>query len=645
MAKTPGSSPINGEKGSQAGAAGLTVFNLKGIEENASLGNSNTGNSTMLPNSEIMRLLKSVNLSVSDTSIADIPKQLRLSFANSALLISATSPVIENKFPNSNMQVLSIGEAPSTKSVYQPITGPSERGVSSTKIADSPMNTKIAASSIKSWATRALVVSSLATLLVTGLHANIYGSDIGMQQKNPFATTELLVLKGDQNAFKELTKQAQEGNINAIMAAIDLKSQGVEKVDTLLRNLDLKPCVERSKGDARNIVKILNFLVVYFNHDQAKKISNKLDITPFKQPNEENIMILDSLAINGNNKQAQRELHLYEVDEFIQKAQKMDKDAFDVLEFLVNNYHNEKAIMGLRNLKVDEFLKDAEKGDIDALDTAHVLGRFYNNKQASKGLSLMDGRIYISQAQDENNYMRLKYIDAVHTLLENNNKSVAEKLIDLTIKDKWDAAPNILSDACNKIVRQLRAAHLDEGISDKELKNRLTERSFNNPFMLYRLYCSRENFSILSKMIMGSIKKQAGDKGQDVLSFLKDINPKGVFWNDFVLQTANFNQLNDLITSEESLPIVLNTVFRDISSKDISSYGIRIALFTDVVLQDKDFPYQNDFQSYLYARYIQAPSEQHRRLAAALLSVYKDKLNSIPAEKIKEIEQKENIQE
>jgi len=158
-----------------------------------------------------------------------------------------------------------------------------------------------------------------------------------------------------------------------------------------------------------------------------------------------------------------------------------------------------------------------------------------------------------------------------------------------------NSAIRVLKGYANLSVLKLRHAHLNQRISNAELEKRLEDLTLNNPNLLYICYTSQENFGDLANMILQRLRLQVDHERKDLLNFLKEKDPKGAFYIDFILQTANFSHLKYLLSSPKTLTYILNSLLKDLSESDILKNSVRLALFFESVIRDKNFGEQENW--------------------------------------------------
>jgi hypothetical protein len=108
----------------------------------------------------------------------------------------------------------------------------------------------------------------------------------------------------------------------------------------------------------------------------------------------------------------------------------------------------------------------------------------------------------------------------------------------------------------------------------------LTSDTFDDdPFVLYAGYTSGSNFGVLSRMTFRRLTRDADRSGKDLHSFLTKLDPRRAFYRDFILQSANFSQLQDVISSEDSLHEVLDCLFKDSTESTIETHCASLAFF------------------------------------------------------------------
>jgi len=137
-------------------------------------------------------------------------------------------------------------------------------------------------------------------------------------------------------------------------------------------------------------------------------------------------------------------------------------------------------------------------------------------------------------------------------------------------------------------------------------------------------------------MIYSRLKSQADSKGKHLYSFLKVLDSNKAYYRDFILQLANFSQLQNILSSPESLREVMDYLFKELPSAIIESYGARLASFVYKITTDDNFIYQKEFQEYLRKLYDQTDG-LNRHFIAAVLTVYKDKFDFLDANDISTI--------
>jgi len=228
-------------------------------------------------------------------------------------------------------------------------------------------------------------------------------------------------------------------------------------------------------------------------------------------------------------------------------------------------------MQGLRDLaeygnsmSLSALIDFSAKGNIRAawalIDLAHR-----DNSAAKDVLRSLNPQPFIDLATNGNSEAaRGLGVASLVDLADRGNSMALSALIDLATKGNKESV-NWLNDYSNSQVLRLRQAHLEERVSDAELDQRLTQETKNNPFLLYVGYTSPENFGDLAKKIMSRLTEQARKEGKDLNSFLRALDPKGVFYKDFILQAANFSQLNEIVSTPQALYEVMDLLFKDSS--------------------------------------------------------------------------------
>lgn len=248
-------------------------------------------------------------------------------------------------------------------------------------------------------------------------------------------------------------------------------------------------------------------------------------------------------------------------------------------------------------------------------------------------------------------YKKKKAIWQLAFLAFYNNNTALNVLIGLANDEGNDRAIAMLRRVGEDKVLLLRQGYL-ENHNEKELQARFRDNSFkNNPYFLYVFFLSRENFTALAKMIFVELEKQASGQNIDLNTLLHDLDPRGIFYKDFILQSAHFSMLEHIVTTPRSLYEVMDLLFKDLSPKEVNTFALRLALFVEDILRRKEFQYQKEFQEYLMKLHDEATGS-NKWLLAALVVVYEDQLtylNSLQSENISKfkreigVEVEENI--
>ncbi|MDX1252030.1 MAG: hypothetical protein IDH49_07240 [Gammaproteobacteria bacterium] len=231
-------------------------------------------------------------------------------------------------------------------------------------------------------------------------------------------------------------------------------------------------------------------------------------------------------------------------------------------------------------------------------------------------------------------------------LASHGNGAAMNVLLDLANGEGNDRAIAMLRRIGEDKVAVLREMYLTQH-SEKNLRIRLRDSSFqNDPHVLYVAYLAKENFAALAEMIFMELETQARSQGKDLNTFLHELDPRGLFYKDFILQSAHFSMLHRVVNSPPSLRAIMDLLFKELSAEEINTLALRLALFVEDVIHATDFPYQREFQEYLLRLHDQATGK-NKRLLAALIVVYKNPLSQLndaaQAAKITSIAQKSGI--
>jgi len=349
-------------------------------------------------------------------------------------------------------------------------------------------------------------------------------------------------------------------------------------------------------------------------------------------------------------------------DEFAKQAGQGNKAALTTLRNL--GEFNPAAIEALLTLiaqgntgAVDELLHLAEyspaaQNALKRLDLRKIIADAVKGSAVDELLHLKE---YNPAAQDAPEILGLfkitaddiksskEAIAALYSLARRGIAPAMDALVNLTAQGNKLAAESFNA-GVGYAVLQLRNAHLYDRISDSELEKMLDAFSLGNPFFLYACYTSPENFGDLVKMIFKKLSAQAKSKGKDLHSFLRELDPKGVYYQDFILQLANFSQLDDLLTTPQALYEVMDFLFMDSSRQTIENYSLRLALFVEAITGDKQFTLQREFQEHLRSLY-GSTSGLNQYLIVSLLTVYAENLGFLNQEDLSRIRDRHGIKD
>lgn len=232
-------------------------------------------------------------------------------------------------------------------------------------------------------------------------------------------------------------------------------------------------------------------------------------------------------------------------------------------------------------------------------------------------------------------------------LASHDNGAAMDVLFVLTHGEGNDRAIAMVRRVGEDKVAVLREIYLTQH-NEKNLRIRLKDGSFQgDPRFLYVAYLAKENFAALAEMIFTELETQARSQGKDLNTFLHELDPRWLFYKDFILQSAHFSMLHRVVDSPRSLRAIMDLLFKELSAREINTLALRLALFVEDVIHATDFPYQREFQEYLLRLHDQASGE-NRRLLDALIVVYKNPLSQLNdaahAAKITSIAQKSGIE-
>jgi len=393
----------------------------------------------------------------------------------------------------------------------------------------------------------------------------------------------------------------------------------------------LNSLVNLASKDNQEAALALYFLALWGNPTptQLQTLNPQAFIDGANRGNIGSVLVLYSLALWGNPS-AGEFMETLSPQAFIDRALEGDPEAVLVLRSMAD-WGNATAKVFLSDLDTQAFVDRALEGDPEAVFALNCFAD-WGNTTIREFLHDLDTHAFVERISP-NNY---KAILALNILANLGNQSAVNTTLDLISKGNREAT-NYSRYISNRIAINLRNAHLGELISDRELEIRLTELTFNdNPFILYACYTSRNNFGVLAPMIFNRLKSQADSKGKHIYSFLKELDSINAFYRDFILQLANFSQLQNILETPESLREVMDNLFKELPSATIESYGARLASFIYKITTNDNFIYQKEFQEYLRELYDQTDGLK-RHFIAAVLIVYMDKFDFLDADDISTI--------
>ena len=383
------------------------------------------------------------------------------------------------------------------------------------------------------------------------------------------------------------------------------------------------------------------------------------------------------LAKDHRNYDAEGILAGVKLDKLIEKANQGDPQAYVIIGRLVNDSYlpiNSKCfskidpsalinryLSGEKNTYFDKaislyadkykdgnakklaglLLEEANKGNIEVLNTLVMVA---TNLEPEDQADILGKKINPARLKGKVNAENIDLVLYIfNSLLRSNNAAALDFLYELAVDYKQ--AGDFLANFCDFQVLMLRSAHLTQMISSVELERRLMQENMgNNPRFLYLAFSSDEMFGDLAKLAFDKLQNMAvQNKFPDVDSYLRSLDPRNIFYTDFVLQSANFSLLGNMINSSKSLGAITKLLFQDLSPDYMKNYSARFALFVEKTIENKDFKYQEDFQKSLLNLYRSAKDNFHRKFLAVILSLYKEDLNYLDKNTIGVIEENEKV--
>ena len=407
-----------------------------------------------------------------------------------------------------------------------------------------------------------------------------------------------LAYQGNEASLRTLTALAEAGSWDAAFALYTLAMWSDAALPDSMLALDLKPSVRQAQQGRPEAVMAL-YAFDLWGYQGAGEALAALDPRPFLPgATSHAALALTTLADSGS----------------------VASEAF------------------LKTFDPRPLLEQAERGSSEAVLALDSLAYWGNPLQIHAALRTLVPAPFLHQLSEPGS----PAIPALCTLAFSDNRSAVNALLDSLSRGNREAGIAI-GDVANKRILSLRKAHLREKISDTELDRRLTSQTFDdNPLILYSGYTSSENFGVLSRMILRRLVDQANRRGTNLYSFLKALDPQRIFYQRFVLQAANFSQLQEVISSEESLDEMLDYLFRDSDEIAVRTHGVRLAFFIGKVSADTGWSLQKEFQDHLMRLYALADGvNQH--FIAAVLSIYRRHLRFLRQDDIGQIAAKHGI--
>ena len=491
-----------------------------------------------------------------------------------------------------------------------------------------------------------------------------------------------------------LIRSINQGDIGSLERVLMLSATDSLLPSRVLPNIDYEGLAAKSaQGDGEAFLELLNLYKYIGEWTWGKFVSGTLPGYLKSKISSIDVNVFKDKAINGDcfaiealfilakeyrNYDAEGILAGVKLDKLIDKANQGDPQAYVIIgsladdlylpvngkyfsridpSALINRYlsgekntYFDKAISlyadrykdGSAKKLVELLLGEANKGNIEVLNTlVNVVAANLEPEEQSDILGKKINPYGLKGKINAENIDLAEYI--LKTLIERNNTEALNYLFSLAADYK--SVKDLLLGYCNYRVLQLRYAHLDERISSDELERRLIQENMGgNPYFLYLAFSSDEMFGDLGKMIFDKLQNMAHqNKFPDVDSYLKSLDPGNMFYTNFVLQSANFSLLGDMIDSPESLGRITKLIFQDLSSDYMKNISARIALFVEKTVENKDFKYQKYFQESLLNLYRLAKDDFHRKFLAGILSLYKEDLTYLDQDAIRVIERNEGV--
>jgi hypothetical protein len=491
------------------------------------------------------------------------------------------------------------------------------------------------AGEIKRWFTIGGLTASMAiTLQSNNLSAQGSKDAVGIfadttEQDLKTSTPEKLkdlVNGGNWEAAYALDTLASSGNAVAVAAKKALKTSNPEKL------------IELAVEGEKNAVFALEILAYYDNvaaEEALKTLSlGKLIALAVLEGDKNAVDILRILALRGNVA-AQQVLKTLSPGKFIELAVRGNRDAVGALLTLAS-YGNVAAQEALKTLNPGKLIELAVGGDKGAMSVLRSLVS-YSNAAANEGLRTLSPeestKIVIGGSGDAPLVLRI--------LLAYGNTVAIPGLLNPASQYRADAI-DVLKKLSNEMALVLREAYLKEHFSNQVLENMLREQTLNNSQLFYCIFTSPENFGDLAKIIFKHLNSQAENEHIDLVTYLKKIDPQRFFYKDFMLQAANFSLLDDMLITPGALQGALNDLFVGLTKDEAMSYSMRLALFVEAVVNDKNFSLQKEFQTNIRQLYDQTQGAS-QYLISGLLYLYRDKLIYLNPEDILKISKKQNI--
>jgi hypothetical protein len=446
------------------------------------------------------------------------------------------------------------------------------------------------------------------------VYLDVVGNIARWENKRAVVALALIAENGSEKAVRYLRKYARTGNGAAHDA---LKTLNVDRLVENISGDDLTACALIGDLAGSGNGRAFRVLAQFAAGGSAAAVR-----------------ILDELSDEGLS-EARKVLQSLDPKTIGKNADNGDVRAVSALTALMRA-GNEKAGGVLRGIDPSRYVEKANAGDVLAVQVLQGLIDYAVEDRIPRALGAIRAAPFLKMALEGNEGA----VDALSTLVLFENDAALRALCDLVSAGN-EYARRKAQPEFHKRVLTLRIEHLERGVSGDALRKRLRELCAEDyPYLLYGMFTSEENYGDLAGMIYQELDARAKAKGADMHTYVSDIDPRRVLYRAFVLQCANFNLLGRMFSKPSALYEIMDETLKNLSENEISLWSLRLGLFVEDVLYDKEFPYQKEFQAYLRSLY-DGTKGANRHLVATLLATYKDALRFCDKADIERI-QKEN---